>query len=393
MQLTTECLKALKSRESDTPSLHKYLKFQLQEGNLEAEETEHLRYNSDLIIISKYYSESSVINYLAGFVLALGKVSYLLMRGLCRHQLPCWFRTGIGKGFVLVGEHAINCGVLSEVLQILKANEMETQICLEQTYHILDVTRDTREQGLLLRRTITNKFERRVLDDSLNLDKNKKKNLSLSENKESKKVNFTSRDVEDDDFISNNIAEGPTHSKATSSLSGSQSLEMPIETESTGSSRGATEMTSDMNDVNSSGCDIPRTPPHQICSTYKKSKRLRQEKQRVKSTYEPICSNIIVTTWDPFTNEATKYIDELIDNICSKDLSLIIVFEAPRNSLLDKNSEGWLNCHVLTPLIDDCFLTCEEISLASTEQTYVEEDPQNSKPISYKHKILREMKN
>lgn len=107
-------------------------------------------------------------------------------------------------------------------------------------------------------------------------------------------------------------------------------------------------------------------------------------------------------------------------------------FEAPRNPLLDKNSEGWLNCHVLTPLIDDCFLTCEEIqihrgeeiSLASTERknllrdesekkksghkidilfrindveyfgsdSYVDEDPQNSNPISYKHKISREMK-
>ncbi|CAG8627688.1 7913_t:CDS:2, partial [Paraglomus occultum] len=171
---------------------------------------------------------------------------------------------------------------------------------------------------------------------------------------------------------------------------------------------------------------------------------------------EPICSNIIDTTnkllmdrlqikrdytWNPVTNEATKYIDELIDNsdtrykfrsklqlpFVSPDETysfskhyeihwvhrfadkLSLFFEAPRNPLLDKNSEGWLNCHVLTPLIDDCFLTCEEIqihrgeeiSLASTErknllrddsETYVDEDPQNSKPISYKHKILREMK-
>ncbi|CAG8642499.1 4768_t:CDS:10, partial [Ambispora gerdemannii] len=207
-------------------------------------------------------------------------------------------------------------------------------------------------------------------------------------------------------------------------------------------------------------------------------KRLRQEKQRTKSTYEPICSNIIDTTnkllmnrlkikrdytWDPVTNEATKYIDELIDNSDTRDkfrskLQLSFVppdetysfskhyeikwihrfadklasfFEAPRNPLLNKNSEGWLNCHILASLIDDCFLTCEEIqvhrgeemSLASIErkslsreesekkqyghkidilfriddmeyfgsETYVDEDPQNSKPISYKHKILREM--
>ncbi|CAG8619192.1 7322_t:CDS:10 [Paraglomus brasilianum] len=253
-----------------------------------------------------------------------------------------------------------------------------------------------------------------------------------------------SRDV--DPFINNNRAEGSTHSKATPSSLGSQSLEMPI---------GATEMTSDINNVNSSGCDIPRTPPHQIHSTSENQdllKRLSQEKQRTKSTYEPICSNIIDTTnrllmdrlqikrdytWDPVTNEATKYIDELIDNSDTRNKfrsklqlpfvspdetysfskhyeihwvhrfadKLSLFFEAPRNPLLDKNSEGWLNCHVLAPLIDDCFLTCEEIqihrgekiSLASTErknllrddsETYVDED----QPISYKHKILREMK-
>ncbi|CAG8658862.1 7363_t:CDS:2, partial [Acaulospora colombiana] len=187
---------------------------------------------------------------------------------------------------------------------------------------------------------------------------------------------------------------------------------------------------------------------------------------------EPICSNIIDTTnkllmdrlkikrdytWDPVTNEATKYIDELIDNSDTRSKfrsklqlpfvspdehihlantmkyigSIVLLTNSSRNPLLDKNSEGWQNCHILTPLIDDCFLTCEkfkfigeEISLASTErknlsreesgkkqsghkidilfriddveyfgsETYVDEDPQNSKPISYKHKILREMK-
>ncbi|CAG8630582.1 1993_t:CDS:2, partial [Paraglomus occultum] len=138
---------------------------------------------------------------------------------------------------------------------------------------------------------------------------------------------------DDDPFINNNRTEGFTHSKATPSSLGSQSLEMPI---------GSYRMTSDINDVNNSECDIPRTPPHQIRSTSKNQdllERLRQEKERTKSTYEPICSNIIDTTnkllmdrlqikrdytWDPVTNEATKYIDELIDNqtstsICSPD--------------------------------------------------------------------------
>lgn len=97
-------------------------------------------------------------------------------------------------------------------LLMKEQDEMETQICLEQTHHILDVARDTREQGLLLRRTITNKFERRVLDDSLELgQKRKKKNLSLSKNKESKKAKTTDKKENVDDnidnpFIGNNIA-------------------------------------------------------------------------------------------------------------------------------------------------------------------------------------------
>jgi len=107
------------------------------------------------------------------------------------------------------------------------------------------------------------------------------------------------------------------------------------------------------------------------------------------------------------------------------------LINSPRNPL-DKNSEGWINCHLLALLIDDCFLTCEEIqvhrceemSLASIirknipreesekkksghkidiifriddmeyfgAETFTDEDPHNSKPISYKHKLFREMK-
>ncbi|CAG8670905.1 6506_t:CDS:2, partial [Cetraspora pellucida] len=107
-------------------------------------------------------------------------------------------------------------------------------------------------------------------------------------------------------------------------------------------------------------------------------------------------------------------------------------FEAPRNPLLDRNSEGWINCHILAPLIDECFLTCEniqihrceEMSLASIirknisreeadkkqpghkidiifrvddieyfgAETFTDEDLHNSRPISYKYKLFREMK-
>ncbi|CAG8474348.1 9415_t:CDS:10 [Diversispora eburnea] len=191
--------------------------------------------------------------------------------------------------------------------------------------------------------------------------------------------------------------------------------------------------------------DGPCTPPHQIRSASMDQdllERLREEKQRTESTYDPICSNIIDTTDLPLmkrlkikrdytlvsvTNGTMKYIYELIDNSVNREvfrnkLQLPFVppgetysfrkhyelhwvhrhcfFEASRNPLLDKNSEGWLNCHILAPLIDECFLACEEIqvhrgeeiSLASIEQTYTDEDQQNSKPISYKKKLFREMK-
>ncbi|CAG8485720.1 12338_t:CDS:10 [Ambispora leptoticha] len=238
----------------------------------------------------------------------------------------------------------------------------------------------------------------------------------------------------------------------------------------------------EINVVNSPRNDRPSTPSHQIYSTTKNQELLNllnQEKQRSKSAFEPICSNIIDTTnellmerlkikrdykWVPVINKATEYINELINNSDTRNefrsklqLSFVppdetysfirhyeihwvhrfadklsLFFEAPRNPLLDRNSEGWLNCHILTSLIDDCFLTCEgiqvhrgeEMSLASTQrknlsreesgkkqsghkidilfridnmeyfgsETYTDEDPQNSKPISYKKKLFREMK-
>jgi len=97
----------------------------------------------------------------------------------------------------------------------------------------------------------------------------------------------------------------------------------PIGTESAGSSRGATEKTSGINEVNSPGYDRPRTPNQDLI------RRLREVKLRVKSQIEPICSNIVDTTnnhlmerlqlnhdyhWEPIINDATKYIDELIES-------------------------------------------------------------------------------
>ncbi|RHZ80948.1 hypothetical protein Glove_130g182 [Diversispora epigaea] len=223
------------------------------------------------------------------------------------------------------------------------------------------------------------------------------------------------------------------------------------------------------------------TPPLQISTSVNQNllDQLDKEKENAKLNIEPICSNIIDTTnknlmarlqlerdycIEPNFNATTKYIDELIDKSHNRnDLrqklldpflspgetysfekhyeiswarrfadKLLMFFEAPRNPLLDRNSEGWINCHLLTPLIDDCFLTCEaiqihrceEMSLASITrknlsreesnkkqpghkidiifrvddieyfgaETFVDDDFHNSKPINYKRKLFREMK-
>ncbi|CAG8590247.1 10885_t:CDS:10 [Diversispora eburnea] len=223
------------------------------------------------------------------------------------------------------------------------------------------------------------------------------------------------------------------------------------------------------------------TPPLQISTTVNQNllDQLDKEKENAKLNIEPICSNIIDATnknlmtrlqlerdyyVEPIFNATTKYIDELIENSHNRsDLrkklqapflppeetysfekhyeiswalrfadKLLSFFEAPRNPLLDKNSEGWINCHLLTPLIDDCFLMCEEIQILRCEEmslasisrknllreesskkqpghkidiifrvddmeyfgaeTFVDGDFQNSKPINYKHKLFREMK-
>ena len=60
-----------------------------------------------------------------------------------------------------------------------------------------------------------------------------------------------------------------------------------IGTGSTGSSRGAMEMTSGVSDVIGPRYDRPYTPPHQIRSTFINQdllELLREEKQRMKST-------------------------------------------------------------------------------------------------------------
>ncbi|CAI2191350.1 9437_t:CDS:10 [Funneliformis geosporum] len=199
----------------------------------------------------------------------------------------------------------------------------------------------------------------------------RKKQLSLSKkNKESvgsaKKVNTTNTNADDDDgdFISSNKSTiSRSHWKDTSS-SNLQSLE------SAGSSIGDTKM---MDEVNNPGYNRPHTPPHQIYSTSENQNlltQLRNEKQRAKSTIDTRndLRNKLLLPFIPSgeTYSFSKHYEVHWVHRFADKLSLF--FEAPRNPLLDKNSEGWLNCHIFAPLIDDCFLICEEIHVHRCEE-------------------------
>ncbi|CAG8634525.1 11984_t:CDS:10, partial [Ambispora gerdemannii] len=311
--------------------------------------------------------------------------------------------------------------------------KLENEIYLEES--ILVSTCSGRDKGYTRTRsfatkTITKRFEKRSVseveeksdDDFMPIRQPKrKKNLSLPKNKESvgsavSKKAKTTKDTPSSSQGVPNPSSSPgvpnlSSSPGVPNLSSSPGITNPSSSKSVGSTRGDTKM---MDEVNNPGYNRPHTPPHQIYSTSENQNlltRLRNEKQRAKSTMEPICSNIVDTTnknlmerlqyqydhrWEPVINDATKYIDELIENSDTRnDLrnklllpfipsgetysfskyyevhwvhrfadKLSLFFEAPRNPLLDKNSEG--------------------------AETYVDEDPQ--KPISYKHKLFREMK-
>ncbi|RIA88253.1 hypothetical protein C1645_251806 [Glomus cerebriforme] len=233
----------------------------------------------------------------------------------------------------------------------------------------------------------------------------RKKQLSISkENKESvgSAPSKKAKTTKDTPSSSRGVSD-PSSSQGVPRPSSSQGVPSSLSSES---ARSSTEMTS--------GYDRSRTPTHQIQQSTSRNqdliRGLRKVKLQVKSQIEPICSNIVDTTnkhlmerlqlnhnyhLEPIINDATKYIDELIENSDSRsnlrqklqvsfvpsgktysfdkhyEMSwvhrfadkLLSLFEASRNPLLGKNSEGWINCHLLALLIDDCFLTCEEVQV------------------------------
>ncbi|RIB00444.1 hypothetical protein C2G38_2234299 [Gigaspora rosea] len=191
MYLLPNCIDALKYsdfwKNTEEPSLNKFLSFRLRQNNLEESEVEHRRYKDELKSISNYYDEESEIGKKVLIWKQKFKASINLFVDLtlCHRQLPCWLLTGRGKvAYLLHDKNSAEVKLFWE-LQVKKQDilkeirlleerckllekeqtEMENKMCLEQTQHILNATRETVDQGLSLLRSIVEKFKKRVLDE------------------------------------------------------------------------------------------------------------------------------------------------------------------------------------------------------------------------------------
>ncbi|CAG8628787.1 3386_t:CDS:2, partial [Funneliformis mosseae] len=224
MQLISACLNALKYRgktailafsynnvcvtcllqkcvalweSTDEPSLKAFLEFRLKTNDLKDKDTEHRRYKIELEIIKHHHDKNSeigaklrlvgahIIKYCSTLSTTMlvvtgdGKGCNLLMR-VCRHfnGLPCWLRLVSGKNDKLSDQvnyfwdlqvkrkntlAEINLFCMRSELNEKKQDDLRDQICIEQTRHVLDATRETRSQSTLLQKTIT---KRRLLNES-----------------------------------------------------------------------------------------------------------------------------------------------------------------------------------------------------------------------------------
>ncbi|EXX59476.1 hypothetical protein RirG_188750 [Rhizophagus irregularis DAOM 197198w] len=102
-------------------------------------------------------------------------------------------RKMLAQACLNVFEEQVNSFPVEQYWMDLAKYKLENEIYLEESQHVLDATKDTREQGHLLRKTITKRFEKRSVseveeksdDDFMPVCQPKRKNLSLSKNKES----------------------------------------------------------------------------------------------------------------------------------------------------------------------------------------------------------------
>ncbi|CAG8593431.1 13445_t:CDS:10, partial [Ambispora gerdemannii] len=173
MYLLPNCIDDLKYsdfwKDTEEPSLNKFLNFRLRQSNLEDSEVEHRRYKDELKSIRKYYDEESeigkkcvvysycvVTNYHAGCLLVVGKRDKNSAEVKLFWELQAK-KQDIFKEIRLLEER---CKLLEK-----EQTEMENKMCLKQTQHILDATKKTVDQGISLQTSIIEKFRKRVLDE------------------------------------------------------------------------------------------------------------------------------------------------------------------------------------------------------------------------------------
>ncbi|CAG8483342.1 5346_t:CDS:2 [Ambispora leptoticha] len=151
MYLLPNCIDDLKYsdfwKDTEEPSLNKFLNFRLRQSNLEDSEVEHRRYKDELKSIRKYYDEESEIGKKRDKNSAEVKLFWELQAK----------KQDIFKEIRLLEER---CKLLEK-----EQTEMENKMCLKQTQHILDATKKTVDQGISLQTSIIEKFRKRVLDE------------------------------------------------------------------------------------------------------------------------------------------------------------------------------------------------------------------------------------
>ncbi|CAB4398621.1 unnamed protein product [Rhizophagus irregularis] len=188
MHLLPNCIDDLKYsdfwKNTEEPSLNKFLNFRLHQGNLEESEVEHRRYKDELKSISKYYDKESEI----GKKVLIWKQKF--QRDKTRQRL------------------------LEERCKLLEKEqtEMEEKMCLKQTQHILNVTRETVDQGLSLQRSIVENFKKRVLDEPYASCEPSKRRIKVT-NSNIIAESYSESDVETDITEDNDIIAG-SHSES-----------------------------------------------------------------------------------------------------------------------------------------------------------------------------------
>ncbi|RIA79468.1 hypothetical protein C1645_71821 [Glomus cerebriforme] len=129
-----------------------FLNFRLHAHDLEEEVLEHDRYKNELKAIKKNYAETSdvgqkVIGWLKNF-----------KNDKNSKQVNHFWSLQVERRNIFM-----EIKLLEEKSRLLEKqqNELEYEIDLEQTRHILVTTRETRNQGVLLQKEVTKKIENR----------------------------------------------------------------------------------------------------------------------------------------------------------------------------------------------------------------------------------------